>query len=233
MNKLLSFKEEVYRDAFYNNILDNVKNEYGFGKIKNWITNIRDTLVNYTPVIGHLPVSIQMSLKNNFKWLFGGLDVRTSTLSSAFLTLIFVSTVMLWMDGFDIGYSEEVSRGWWKAGITEYRSYIGQYLPFLGLEFGFPKIYTLVLSVYLMVSSVLRIIANLFGKPIGTFILEIPISIMNRFSEKSDYKQKAEKTIKDSQKLSDTIDTFTEKSRREKEKVSAENTLEAFKRGAF
>jgi len=225
--QILSFGKKEYTEAAYGTIRDNVKKDYGLSKGKNLINMVKNVLINYCPFVGHLPVGVQTYLKDNHKSFFGNLDLKTATLSSALVTGILAASIGLNLDGFDIGFVKEVSEGWVK--IPKHFSYIGEYLPFLGFPHGFPKVYTQVASWYLIASSAGRIGYNLItNKPTGTPLLEIPIAICKKLSEKSKNKKEAEERIKESQELSNVIDSFTEKERRTKESKLALETWNDF-----
>lgn len=224
--KILLFNQKEYTEAVYETISDNVKRDYGISKGKDLINLVKDTFINYFPFVGHLPVDVQTYLKNNHKKLFGDLDVKTATLSSALITGIIAAQIGLRLDGFDIGFVKEVYEGW--TSMPKYFSYFGEYFSFLGFPNGFPKLYTQIVSWYFIGSSACRIAFNLAGKPIGTPILELPIKIIKKLSEKSKNKKEAEERIKESKELSQIIDEFTEKERRKKEKKLAEETWEEF-----
>ena len=210
--RILSFSEEEYTEACYANILDNAKEKYGFNRINRFVDIVKSIFINYFPFIGHLSVGIQIYLKDNFKRVFGDLDVKTSTLSSALVTLIIAVMVGVKLDGFDVGFIGQHA-GYW-IDMSKYFSYIGEYLPFLGYPYGFPKIFTHIISYYLIISSIVRISYGLLDRPMGSLLLEVPIIVGKYFSKKSEFRKAAEEDIKSGKKLSQLVGLFTEKDRR-------------------
>jgi len=224
----MKFESDLYQKVYSEYEFEKARDESKKDLVHKVYDYGKSFAINYLPFVGSMPTKVQQNWKDKSNKVFGTLNIKTATLTSAIGLGLFAYYVGLNLEGLDVGFDmvQKVTFG------GPYSGEIGQierYISFPLWWGGFSKAVTHAVSYYVIAESAVRTVATLAGKPLGFLIGETASYLIDKKSKSSKVMKEREEKLSRAKKQTQLAQNFIEKNRKKREKEIAGLTKKIWK----